>query len=455
MNWNLNIQATVTNPANYLVAAIYDHSAPSVVVAAIPLPKPYGSSIQITFTGVEAILYDFKLFESPDTTPQGTIRSSFTFQPTTETTQVRPDLYLVANTSVNFTSGTTSYTADAPNDLTGWDYSLERVGFGTQQRGIDYAKDANGFHLLVPGDKFDAGEKFVLHFYPLVSQSQVTPAAVNLITATRIITGNTALDYTDMTKGILIQGSGTNLTITLPLLSDVFDNKLIMFFSAGGYHINAIIKCAASDVFQWVGGTPNQIILAQTEQVWLFKANGVWNVAYASDTIRMTGEVVYNHSKSITQQTVFADGRILSRADYPRLWAYVQSLETGVVISDSNWNVTITVNGRTVYVNRGCYTFGDGSTTFRIPIIHSVGNLKAVDGSTRLPGSYEADMVGPHTHPLTVPPSATSTTQSGQGRFTGGNDGTEPVPMITVTTDNNSGTETKEANFGVYALIRL
>jgi hypothetical protein len=457
MNWNINIQATVTNPANYLVAAIYDHSAPTIVVDSIALPKPYGSSIQIVFTNVQAIEYDFKLFESPDTTPQGTIRSFFVLQPTSETTQVREDLYLVANESVNFTSGTTSYTADAPNDLTGWNYSLERVGLGTQRPAVDWAKDANGWHLLTPGDQIQPGEKFVLHFIPIVQQASISPAAVNLITATRIITTNTALDNTDMTKAMLIQGAGDYLEITMPLLSTVADNKLIMLISAGGNHINAAIKCAGADQFLLMDGgpsLPNSIPIAQNEQFGSFKANGVWNLFAPTPTIWMGGEIVYNYHK-LSPNTIFANGAEVSRTAYAKLWKEVQRLESGVVINDSDRNNTQVVNGRTVFVNHGKYTFGNGTTTFRLPKIYTVGNLKAIDGTSRLPSSYEADMTGPHNHTFTVPASATSTTQSGQGRFVGGSDGFEPANMPQVTTDNNSGTETKEANFGIYALIRI
>lgn len=455
MNWNVNIQATVSTPANYLVAAIYDHSAPTVVVQAIPLPKPYGSSIQITFTGVEAILYDFKLFESVDTSPAGTIRSSFVFQPTTETTLVRQDLYLVADISTNFTSGTNSYVADTPNDLTGWNYGLERVGVGTLQPGADYIKDANGWHLANEGDIIAPQEKFVLHFLPIVKQSQVTPAAVNLISATRIITGNATLDFSDMTKGILIQGAGSSLTITLPLLSTVADNKLLMFFSAGGNHINAVIACAGSDTFQFVGGTPNSIPLAQNEQLWIFKANGIWNVAYASDTIRMTGEVVYNYSKSSILPAVFANGALLSRTSYSRLWKYVQSLESGVVLPDANWNDSITYNGRTVYVNRGKFTLGDGSTTFRIPIIYSVGNLKAVDGSGRLPGAFEGDQVGVFTGTVTVPSGNSFNGSPGSGYTPRAGRGAANPDSFNIETTFNSGNENKQANIGIYALIRI
>lgn len=53
---------------------------------------------------------------------------------------------------------------------------------------------------------------------------------------------------------------------------------------------------------------------------------------------------------------VFADGQILSRTDYPDLWAYAQLLSP---IEDSLWL------GSTA--QRGKYSNGDGSTTFRVP----------------------------------------------------------------------------------------
>lgn len=53
---------------------------------------------------------------------------------------------------------------------------------------------------------------------------------------------------------------------------------------------------------------------------------------------------------------VFSDGQLLNRADYPDLWAYAQLLSP---IEDSLWL------GSTA--QRGKYSNGDGSTTFRVP----------------------------------------------------------------------------------------
>lgn len=53
---------------------------------------------------------------------------------------------------------------------------------------------------------------------------------------------------------------------------------------------------------------------------------------------------------------VFSDGQLLNRADYPDLWAYAQLLSP---ISDSLWLEDP--------YQRGRYSTGDGSTTFRVP----------------------------------------------------------------------------------------
>ena len=53
---------------------------------------------------------------------------------------------------------------------------------------------------------------------------------------------------------------------------------------------------------------------------------------------------------------VVSDGQLLNRADYPDLWAYAQLLSP---ITDEDW--------RSSMYNRGRYSTGDGTTTFRVP----------------------------------------------------------------------------------------
>lgn len=50
-----------------------------------------------------------------------------------------------------------------------------------------------------------------------------------------------------------------------------------------------------------------------------------------------------------------ANGALVSRTSYPLLWAFAQS--SGALLSEANWN-----KGQ-----QGCFSVGDGSTTFRLP----------------------------------------------------------------------------------------
>lgn len=66
---------------------------------------------------------------------------------------------------------------------------------------------------------------------------------------------------------------------------------------------------------------------------------------------------------------VFSDGQLLSRAEYPDLWAYAQLLSP---IEDSLW--------LSDKFKRGRYSTGDGSTTFRVPDRNGVqeGSIRAL-----------------------------------------------------------------------------
>ena len=68
---------------------------------------------------------------------------------------------------------------------------------------------------------------------------------------------------------------------------------------------------------------------------------------------------------------VVSDGQLLNRADYPDLWAYAQLLSP---ITDEDWRSSV--------YNRGRYSTGDGTTTFRVPDRNGIqeGSLRALYG---------------------------------------------------------------------------
>ncbi|RQQ73129.1 phage tail protein [Burkholderia stagnalis] len=78
-----------------------------------------------------------------------------------------------------------------------------------------------------------------------------------------------------------------------------------------------------------------------------------WVLAALSTTA--IGQVVFEIRSTVRAGFLKANGAVVSRADYPALWAYAQA--SGALVSDADWG------------NRrwGCFGMGDGSTTFRLP----------------------------------------------------------------------------------------
>lgn len=93
-----------------------------------------------------------------------------------------------------------------------------------------------------------------------------------------------------------------------------------------------------------------------------------------------------------------ADGQLLNRADYPDAWAAIVANKVPVTVSDADW-----VNNTNF---RGCFSPGDGSTTFRVPDYNgkTAGSIGAVfqrgDGlnSAGTGGHIQTDSIRAHSH---------------------------------------------------------
>lgn len=476
MNWNLTENGDTFVPGNYLIAAIYDPAAPTIVVQSVVLPQPYTSTKSFSFTGLAEQIWNFILWENSTPTVGGASRNNFSLQPTQNTTLVRADLLLKAGVSVNMAIGGTIYVADTPNDLTGWQYDIERKPQGTQFPGETVAIDTNGFHLLILGDVFADGEEFVLHFVPQTAATAPAPAVTGLIVVPQIITVDIPLDNTFTGKIGLIQGASSHLTITLPPLSTMANNKVIGFNSAGGSHISAIFQCSGSDTILWSSGSLGLltwIALGQNQQLQLFKANDAggtprWNILSISDAVRMVGEIVYEYTLAKLNLTL-ADGGVRDWNDYAWLRKYVQNLPNTQVVTEASWLTSSTADGVTYYPNKAKYTLGDNSTFFRVPQLFNYGFLRAINGSSRLPGDMQMLQQLLHEHPtLTglIPgaPNGEGPASASNGRYYNqqnqpsdltGPPYNSPGAGIAGTPLTRVGSEERPDNTGVYAMIRM
>lgn len=132
------------------------------------------------------------------------------------------------------------------------------------------------------------------------------------------------------------------------------------------------------------------------------------------------------------------NGQLYSRTTYPSLWSFIQN--SGFMISDTQW--TTGTND-----DKLKFSSGDGSTTFRVMDTRGMHIRDWDDGrgldSGRAQGTYQADQVKTHTHPMTGGAGGTGTGWNWVG------DGTNNIKN----TEATGGTENTVKNASYMGLI--
>jgi hypothetical protein len=399
MNVNLTISAALNNSSNQFVVAAYSDKALTVLVEQQNPVKPYASPFQVTFTTLTPNqMYYFVLWESTSSSTGGTIRNSCNFQPTSQSVTLRADMSLTEGISSGLVAGTTGY-VDPTNSLAGWAYTLYMEGFGPLTEGVsgNYTLDSNNNWVLTGGNTVQPGQQFYLVFQPQMYTGTATVTPV--VNSATLITANTTLDASYINKAILIQGAAASLTLNLPALSSLSDFNRMEFNSCGGSHVNVLIVCNGSDKIQR-NAQVTKIVLGQNEILKIVRITISGTPYWFCDSdlkgLDAVGELFESYKNSLIN-AIPLDGSLVSRTTYQRLWDLIQTYGSGLVISDSNWLNTDS-NGN--FINKGFFTTGDGSTTFRVPDLRIYPTRRVVDGSTRIAGSFEADKIGKDT--LTV-----------------------------------------------------
>lgn len=385
-NIKISISATGIATDNLRVVA-YEASAPNTEVDSQLLAAPH-TLHNITFSGLNDVLHIVRIYQTA-TSSGGTLRNEFNYDPLYTSADIRLPLFIEVDVTTGLVSATTAFEQD---DLEGWDFDLERRGFGTMEPDVDYTKDTKGFTLLGAGDEFQPNEKFVLRFSPKITtvSNSGTSSTSKLWLTNDTITADIDLDASDMGTMFDIEGSGLSVVVTLPELASVVNNKLIFFNSDGGNHINAVLRCFAGDEIRFKGEDITDLILGQGEHVWLYPYGGMWKVAQADGGFDIVGQFFFSATNDTTllKNALYCDGTELLRSSYPRLWAFIDSLPGAIVISNATW-----LTGTT---NKYLFSSGDGSTTFRLPDLR--GQFIRGTSGTRATLTFEAEDLKAHFH---------------------------------------------------------
>ncbi|KVX55972.1 phage tail protein [Burkholderia cepacia] len=122
------------------------------------------------------------------------------------------------------------------------------------------------------------------------------------------------------------------------------------------------------------------------------RSNNAASTAYVVDAIASAsiGQIIFEVRNSVRAGCLKLDGALLKRADYPQLWAYAQA--SGALATEKDWAAGWW----------GCFSIGDGETTFRIPEFRGEG-VRCADGgrgvdSGRGVGSWQDSQNRSHSH---------------------------------------------------------
>lgn len=213
-------------------------------------------------------------------------------------------------------------------------------------------------------------------------------AGVNSYSVNTVLTG-----ANDVGKLTVIAGGGA--TFTLPPSTSVPPGASVFLMMQGG---TAIINAAGPDTIATGPTAVLSTTLSGNEYCELI-SNGInaWIVTDSPMLSQRTGDIALVLGIVPKTGTIKANGAVLSRTTYARLWAYAQG-SGNIAASDANWLAAGAY---------GQFSPGDGATTFRVPDLRGYhlrmyDDGRGVDGG-RLIGSIQADQLLAHAHTISDP----------------------------------------------------
>lgn len=228
------------------------------------------------------------------------------------------------------------------------------------------------------------------------------------ISGTKVINTNINVNVNDAGKIHQFRSGSNWYTATLPDIELVPANSVFIFEAiVGNTKQNKIITTNDQYIYH-NNKSVKHIWLGKGEKIKLFRDEDGWYMIDGEEYFRNIGQPVAVFKEGLNQIAI--TGQLVNRSDMPRLFEEVVEFG-GAYVDDATWGtVSATVAGRTVpFPYRGCYSSGNGSTTFRLPnfLNSTIRGLKNIGGSDaeryhNNPGGFQLNEVINHRHFTTV-----------------------------------------------------
>jgi microcystin-dependent protein len=257
-----------------------------------------------------------------------------------------------------------------------------------------------------------------------------TQANAGLTAADRTATANSASAAQTSANAAAASASGINLTLYLPKAGN-----LAGLGSLQTSRDNLGLGTVAT--FN-VGGSANNIVQLDTgAKLPAYDGSQLTNI-----DVLPVGTMIWSTGANALPGTIKANGALLSRTSFARLWAFAAA--SGNIVPEANWFVDL----------YGAYSTGDLSTTFRIPemrgeFIRNFDDGRGLDASRPL-GQRQLDTLKDHTHSYFG--------NQGTGAVSAaGGPSSYAAPAVALTTGSPStgaATETRPRNIPLLACIK-
>lgn len=336
--------------------------------------------------------------------------------------------------------------------------------------------NAGGFRIMIPGYQLEEGQRFDMQVYELMATTGGPASLSSSFFAGTIVNVNTNITLNavnDVNKLIQVRAGASKIEITLPDVAAVAANAIVVIEATINNDFQAKIKTTGGQFIYMNNDSKGAVYLGIGETLFLFRGVDGWYVLFDFPRIyKSLGKPHAAYSYEPNENEMLCDGRTLNRDEYPRLWEKVQTLGASLV-SEVVWQTpqvyrqgnvyTTSVPGSGTYQTipkpyRGCFSDGDGATTFRIPdlmgmFLRSVKSEFGSDNERYLneAGGYQMEAVHIATNVKGVK-------NTGGGTIASAVDSTNPTGeefdlthMFTIGV--NEGVETRPENTGVLWVI--